>query len=333
MSFQHIRGHERILKILTRIIETRRLAHAYLFSGPEGIGKRLTALAFSKIILCSSESKGSCGNCPDCIQVDQSNHPDLILVEPQEGKITVDNIRNIKRELSRKSFAGGYKLCIINNAEKMNENSQNALLKTLEEPSPATTIILITSQPYLLLPTIISRCQHLKFQPLSLSSATEVVMKKGGFEPQIASFLVALSGGSPGKALKLNIDSFKELRKAWINYLGLLSKVQNEDILKFAEEFSHDKEISDLKLNFLRLWYRDIILYKIYGNTDHLLNKDKTSEIASQSSFWSLKDLLEILVLIEEYQQNLERNANFQLTMETLFMKLNQKSLSKENIL
>lgn len=326
MSFNHIRGHEKILKILTRVIKTRRLSHAYLFSGNEGIGKRLTAIAFAKILLCSSEGSESCGDCSACVQVDGGNHPDLIMVEPQKGTITIDNVRNIKRELSRKSFAGGYKICVIDEAEKMNVRAENALLKTLEEPSPDTLIILITGQPYLLLPTILSRCQHIKFQPLSNSIAAELVMEKGKVDRQTAALMVSLTGGSPGKALELKIDYFKELRDSWVDQSSSSLRVEGEGTFNLAEDFGSEKDKVNLKLNLLRLWYRDMILYKIYGNSDCLLNKDKADEIAIQSSFWSLEKLLNALFWIEEYHQTIDRNVNPQLTMEALFMRLNTRS-------
>ena len=326
MSFSHIRGNEKALKVLMRIIKTRRLAHAYLFSGLEGIGKRLAAVAFSKTLLCSSGGWESCGSCSACVQVDQGNHPDLIMVDPQNGTTTIDSIRDFKRQLSRKSFAGGYKTCIIDNAEKMNDNAQNALLKTLEEPSPDTVIVLITAQPYFLLPTILSRCQQVKFQPLPISTAAEVVMEKWDVDRQTASLMVTLTGGSPGKALELKKEAIEEIRESLINHLCFSSEAERQGIFDLAEAFSGDKSRLDLKLNLLRLWYRDILLYKIYRNSDCLLNKDKAAEIASLSSIWSLENLLKALLWIEDYHQALTYNANPQLTMEGLFMKIYPKS-------
>ncbi|MBW1679110.1 MAG: hypothetical protein JRJ08_03055 [Deltaproteobacteria bacterium] len=208
----------------------------------------------------------------------------------------------------------------------MNVQAENALLKTLEEPSPDTLIILITGQPYLLLPTILSRCQHIKFQPLPDSIAAELIMEKGKVDSQTAALMVSLTGGSPGKALELKIDYFKELRDSWVDKSSPSLGAEGEGMFNLAEDFGSEKGKVNLKLNLLRLWYRDLILYKIYGNSDCLLNKDKADKIAIHSSFWSLEKLLNVLFWIEEYHQTIDRNVNPQLTMEALFMRLNPRS-------
>jgi DNA polymerase-3 subunit delta' len=326
VSFQHIRGHEKILSILARIIKTRRVSHAYLFSGLEGIGKRLAAIAFSKTLLCSSGGLESCGSCSACVQVDQGNHPDFFLVEPEKGTITIDAIRNIKRGLSRTSFAGGYKFCVIDSAEKMNANAQNGLLKTLEEPTPDTVIFLITGNPYLLLPTILSRCQHLRFQALAPETAAALVMEKEAVDALTASLMVELTGGSPGKALELESDSFKELAESWVDCLSSASSQgQDPDLFSLGETFSRDKDSLHLRLNFLRLWFRDMILYKIYGDPGRLLNRDKADVIARYGHHWSLEKLVKALFWIEDHHQAIDRNVNPQLSLEALFMKLHSK--------
>ena len=210
MNFDQIRGHQKILKLLTQVVHTKRLAHAYIFSGLDGIGKRLTALALAKNLLCSSGGGKSCGICSACIQVDRGSHPDLMMIEPEKGVITIDSIRNLKRALSRKSFSGGYKVCLIDDADKMNLQAENALLKTLEEPTPDTVIILITGKPYRLLPTVLSRCQHLKFQPLAPFDASELIMAGvAGVERDDALLMASLTGGSPGKAFTLKVEQLK----------------------------------------------------------------------------------------------------------------------------
>jgi DNA polymerase-3 subunit delta' len=326
VRFDQIRGHRKILELLTRVVQTKTLAHAYVFSGLEGIGKHLTALALSKNLLCSSGEGISCGTCAACTQVDRGSHPDLMMIEPEKGAITIDSIRSLKRELSRKSFSGGYKVCLINDADKMNLQAENALLKTLEEPTPDTVIILITAKPYRLLPTVLSRCQHLKFQPLALFEASELIMEgMAGVERDDALWMASLTGGSPGKAFAFNVGQLKGLRDSWINQTRF--GVQNEDEKLFVgeENFLNDKENFDLKLNLLRLWYRDLLLFKIYGNSDWVLNKDKTEEIASQCSSLTLERLLNALLGTEKYSATLEYNANPQLMLEAILMMLNPK--------
>jgi DNA polymerase-3 subunit delta' len=327
VNFDQIRGHRKILKLLTQVVHTKRLAHAYVFSGLDGIGKRLTALALAKNLLCSSGGGKICGICSACIQVDRGSHPDLMMIEPEKGLITIDSIRNLKRALSRKSFSGGYKVCLIDDADKMNLQAENALLKTLEEPTPDTVIILITAKPYHLLPTVLSRCQHLKFQSLAPFDASELIMAGvAGVERDDALLMASLTGGSPGKAFTLKVEQLKGLRDSWINQSRFFARTEDEKFFIGEENFLGDKEDVDLKLNLLRLWYRDLVLYKIYGNVDCVLNKDKTEEIASQSRALSLERLLNALLGTEKYSTSLEYNANPQLTLEAILMTLNPKS-------
>lgn len=323
MSFQHIRGHERILRIVARILKTGRISHAYLFSGLGGIGKRLVAIAFSKTLLCSSAGLESCGKCSACAQVDQGNHPDLFLVEPEKDIITIDAIRNMKRGLSRTSFAGGYKLCVIDDAEKMNISAQNGLLKTLEEPTPDTVIILVTAQPYLLLPTILSRCQHLQFQPLTPAAAAALVREKHAVDERTASLMVTLTGGSPGKALELETDFLRELIESWVDRLSTpSSRGKDPDLFALGEAFSRHKERLQIRLNFLRLWFRDMILYRVYEDPERLLYRDQAEAIALHSHRWSLEHLVQALCWIEDHHQAIEHNVNAQLSLEALFIKL-----------
>lgn len=328
MSFKHIQGHKKTIKILKQATKTGRLSHAYLFSGLEGIGKRLTAIALSKILLCSSKGSEPCGKCSACIQVERGNHPDLIMVSPLKGTIIIESIRNLKQELSRKSFAGGYKICLVDNAEKMSIQAENSLLKTLEEPPPDTIIILITGQPYRLLPTVLSRCQQIKFQPLSISTASELIRKKVDVDTKTASLLASLTGGSPGKALQLNVEYVKQLRDSWIECSRTFSSAKGEDISNLAADFCRDKDTLDLRLNLLRLWYRDMIFYKIYGSSKELLNSDETKELVSQSSSLSLERLVDTLFCIEEYSQTLEYNVTPQLAVESLLLNLNSGNAS-----
>jgi len=323
LSFRAIQGHEKTLKIVARVLETRRLSHAYLFSGPDGIGKRLVAGAFAQALLCASGSAESCGQCSSCVQVESGNHPDLHLIRPLEGSIPIDRIRSLQQELTRKSFTGSYKVCIIDEAEKMNTASQNSLLKTLEEPTPDTVIILVTSQPYRLLATVRSRCQQFAFSPLTLPAAAALIREKAGIDESTALLLASITGGSPGKALELDTEYVLSLREQWIH-----QSIQNRgrELFLLAEEFFQDKEAIEVKLNLVRLWFRDIILCKIFGNVERLVNQDRGKEIAEISARWSMEQVLGVLLLIEEYTSALEYNVNPQLTMEALLLRMAPES-------
>ena len=319
MGFDHIRGHERVLQVVSRIIVSDRLSHAYLFAGPDGIGKRLVAVAFAKTLLCSSGGTECCNRCASCVQVDSGNNPDLHIIEPDKTAIPIDSIRDLQQELSRTSFAGRYKVCIVDEAEKMTAAAQNALLKTLEEPSSETVLFLITGKQYRLLTTIRSRCQQLTFQPLAMKIAAALISDKAHVDEPTAHLLASLTGGSPGKALQVDISDIEEMRKQLLHHL---SENQGKDLFFLAEDFSKDKELLDFRLNLARLWFRDLVHYKVYERTDGLVNSDSAEEIAVQSRLWRLDKLLETLFRIEEHSLSLESNVNPRLVTEALFSRL-----------
>ncbi len=319
MGFDHIRGHERVLKILSRTIESDRLSHAYIFMGPDGIGKRLVAKAFAKMLLCSSGGAQSCDVCSSCRQVEAGTHPDLHVVEPEKGTVPVDSIRGLQQELSRTSFAGRYKVCIVDEAEKMNDASQNSLLKTLEEPTPETLLVLITGQPYQLLPTVRSRCQQVTFEPLATSVAAELIREKKSVDEATATLLASVTGGSPGKALSIDISDFEGLRERLVHGFG---QDQGKELFSLAEELSREKETLDFRINLVRLWFRDLMIYKLYQGEEHLINRDKLEEIVAQSRLWSVEHLLNGLFWIEEHALSLEANVSPRLSMETLVLRM-----------
>ena len=319
LSFDHIRGHERVLLVIKRILASDRLSHAYLFTGPDGIGKRLVAGAFAKTLLCSSGGTESCDRCASCTQADAGNHPDLHAVSPDKAAISIESIRELQQGLSRTSFAGRYKVCIVDDADTMTDAAQNAFLKTLEEPTPDTILFLITGKQYSLLPTIRSRCQQLAFQPLATEIAAALIIDKTGIDEQSAHLLASITAGSPGKALQVDIAEIEEMRERLVQGM---SENYGKDLFSFAEAFSNDKELLDFRLNLARLWLRDLMYYKIYEKTDGVLNSDKTEDVVLQSRLWDLDKLVDALFRIEEHSLSLESNVNPRLVTEDLFLKL-----------
>src|SRR5919109_2030307 len=208
MFFTNVLGHEFQKGALRRAVRESRISHAYLFSGPDGIGKKLIALEFGKILNCVStyesgeaDLKNTACDCPSCRKIEKGIHPDVLLVEYKGTKdIKVDQIREeVEEKLYFRPFEGRFKVAILDEAERMNQNAQNAFLKTLEEPPPDSVIILITSQPQSLLPTIRSRCQLLEFSPLPEEILVEEIRKRKNLSPDEAVLCARLSGGSLGK--------------------------------------------------------------------------------------------------------------------------------------
>jgi DNA polymerase-3 subunit delta' len=207
VSWQRVRGHEKIVEGFGRLVQRGRLGHAYLFAGPSGIGKRLFAEELGKALLCEGRDDDrfeACDVCPSCKQMDASTHPDFTVVaRPEESlEFPIDSIRALSRSFALKSARGKGKVAVLDDADDLNDAAANCFLKTLEEPPPRSLLLLIATNTDLQIPTIVSRCQIVRFQPLGLPLVKELVQAKVE-DPQLVERLVRLSDGSPGRAIAL----------------------------------------------------------------------------------------------------------------------------------
>ena len=252
MTFDEITGHKKQKDILLRAISSQHISHAYLFAGPEGIGKRLIATAFIRTLLC--EQGTGCGQCSSCLKVEHHNHPDIHFLDAEGSAIKIDQIRELQQVLSLRPLEGDYKICLVDGAEQFTTGAGNALLKTLEEPQSGTIIILITSQPERLLTTIRSRCQKLIFRHLPKQHIAEVLTDKLSLNSTEAKIIAALADGSFKKALGKNQELFLEKRQKLIQSLSALSAGSIIPTFSFADELESDKEILPIFLIFFRLF-------------------------------------------------------------------------------
>ncbi len=233
LSWQRIRGHEALVRAFSHVIKRGRLAHAYLFTGPPGIGKRLFAIELAKVLLCEHPDAGKkeilegCDVCPACVQIEAGTHPDFVFAERPEEKneFPVELMREVREQFILKSARGRGKVVVLNDAEDFNEESANAFLKTLEEPPPGSVVILITANLDRQLPTILSRCQVIRFAPLPLPLVEQMLraQKTPEGEPAVPGDMIArlvrLSGGSLGTALALADPALWEFRRALLQGL------------------------------------------------------------------------------------------------------------------
>ncbi len=206
MSFKDVIGHTKPIELLKRAILHDKVVHSYLFLGNEGIGKKWVALQFAKALNCLGRSAGeadACDQCLSCRKIDDRLHPDVLVLEPEGQTLKIEQVRQMQRELAYKPYEGNRRVCILSEADRMAPNMSNALLKTLEEPPLHTVIILLAQSPRALLPTILSRCQQIFFNPLPFPALTRWLVEEKGLNPREAHLLVSLSEGSPGKALRL----------------------------------------------------------------------------------------------------------------------------------
>lgn len=320
MTFETITGHERQKNILRRALKQQRIAHAYLFSGPDGIGKRLVALAFARALLC--ERGQGCGSCSACRKVDHNNHPDIHLLDSDGANLKIDQIRALQQQLSLRPLEGRYKICLIDSAEKMTLGAANALLKTLEEPRPDTLLILLTDQPEQLIATIRSRCQQLTFNRLTRLQISTILNDKLDLDDRDAQILAALSDGSLKKALGQNRQLYLEKRRNLIQSLSALSSGSTIPTFALADELASEKEHLEDILGIYESFYRDSLLLKHGRPADELVNQDLLVALQKTCETYSTQSLLNKLQALESTRFHLQRNVNRQLALEVMLMRM-----------
>jgi DNA polymerase III subunit delta' len=267
-------GHDRTLANLFQLLGRDRLPHALLFNGPEGIGKGLAAWWLAAGALCQKAAGGDpCRVCAACIQVGGHSHPDLVLVERLPGKkeIGIDAIRQLKHFLQLQAVSGARKIAVVEEAERLTVAAQNALLKTLEEPPGQVLIILVTPSTEALLPTVRSRCQRVRFEPLDSEQVATVLKNVSGLEEEEARILAASADGSPGRALRL-----RELvtGTGWTEILGALADLHPAhycSVARVAGALGRAEQEMATRLDLLLHTYRDVAVSAVTGNrTDSL---------------------------------------------------------------
>jgi DNA polymerase-3 subunit delta' len=325
ISFAAIEGHERPIKILKRALANRTLAHAYLFSGDPGLGKNMTAFALAAAVQCpAAGEEGGCGTCPACRKVAVSGHPDVRFLVPDGAEIKIDQIRQVQADLALKPFEGSKKVLLVDGAESMNQASSNAFLKTLEEPPGDALIILITARPQSLLATIRSRCQEIRFLPLPRHILAESLMRRRGLSEEDAWFLAALSQGSMGRGLEMEVEREKADREELMARWSELERMGPMEMLAQADALSKDREQLDrfLDLGVERL--RDALVFQETGNEKLLVYGHGKEALRQWGERYPAQRLLANVELFVESRRLLERRTSGQLVAENLLLKLGQ---------
>jgi DNA polymerase-3 subunit delta' len=302
MALSDIKGQDIALRMLAGARRRGRLASSYLFAGEEGIGKRAVAVNFSKALNCLDPQgpegyRDSCDRCPSCRKTDHGTHPDFLLIEPENGMIKVEHIRRLDEFLSFKAFEGGMKTVIVDDAETMNASAANAFLKTLEEPAPATLIVLVSSRADWLLPTIRSRCSRVNFRPLPPEECREVVEKKTGRD---AGVLVRLSMGRPGLALRADMAKERDA------FLASLARMLSSD----GKPSWGDRQDMERWMDLCMLLLRDMAVMKVTGEAGELINEDRAEELMRMSRALSLDAILERYARLNALRASLLFNLN-----------------------
>ncbi|MFZ5650629.1 MAG: DNA polymerase III subunit delta' [Bacillota bacterium] len=317
-----ITGHGAVVKNLRGALASDRVGHAYLFSGPEGVGKRTTALGFAAALLCDRPVDGDgCGECDGCLKVAREVHPDVEVISPEGSSVKISQVRQMISGVRMGPAISRRTVRIVDGADLMTAEAANSLLKTLEEPLPGVVFILLSARPQAILPTIISRCQHMYFQPLLKYQLVQGMIRVTGARGEEVELAASLAGGSLGKALELLSGGLAARERAYRLVCGLAG-ASVEEVLALAGEEAGKKEDALLILDLMMIWFRDALLYRETGRTAFLVNSDRGGEVAGIARCYGTGRLLEIISDIERAKSSLTASANVQLALEVLFLGL-----------
>jgi DNA polymerase-3 subunit delta' len=317
MPFADIVGQDGNIAILQRSLASGRIAHAYLFDGIEGCGKKKTALALVAALFCE-QGKG-CSSCPPCRKIASLQHPDLHLIEPDGAFIKIDQIRELQRELSLRPFEAPRKACIIEAADRLNPASGNALLKTLEEPPGHALIMLLTANIGGVLPTILSRCQQLHFPALPETLIADFLRNRGN-TPEMAGIAASLAGGSLTKAIEIGAEETLASRRHFLEQVTAFSLQEIAPLFAAAEELATDRETAFEKLELLTAFLRDVL--HLQGGMLEVVNTDLLPLLRREADKRSAVSTMERIERVVETRHAIQRNVNLRLALEVLFMRL-----------
>ncbi len=340
MSLGDVQGQPRAVDALRAALAKQQVHHAWLFQGPDGVGKELTAAGLAQALVCPEKPFEGCGKCSACKRVDNRNHPDVTWVMPEAEQvdrgiagrsdfsntpsrdIRIEQVRKLQERLAFRALESKYKVALLVTAHAMNQNAQNALLKTLEEPPKDTVLILISSAPDKLLPTIRSRCAKANFGPLPTAFIAEQVKaaSKKGMEDALAQQIAAMAAGSMARALSFDPATL-ERRKELIEAFEALRPNDASGWLTLAESWAEDRGTAESSLDVLQVWFRDVALAQV--GSDALVNGD-LKELAQQAmTRVSPARLQRRTQLIDEAKNAItQRNGSVRLQLERMFVEM-----------
>lgn len=326
-GFSSIIGHEQIIEHLQNVISKDKVSHAWIFHGPDKSGKMALAKSFAMALQCEKHTGEGCMECHSCKQALSGSQPDIIYLQHEKpNTISVDDIRRqINSDISVKPYASPYKIYIVDEAEKMNLQAQNALLKTIEEPPAYGIILLLTTNTASFLPTIQSRCITLNLKVVPDGKIRAFLMEKYELPDYKADICTAFAQGNVGKAIQLaESEDFNEIKSA---ALQLLKRVRETDLYEMMEAVKHignyKLEINDY-FDIMTIWYRDVLLYKATSDANHLIFKDEVYDIKKQASKSSYEGIELIIKALDKAKIRLNANVSFELVMELLLLTIKE---------
>lgn len=326
-SFKDVVGHKDIIQYIRNAVTMEKVSHAYIMNGARGSGKKMLASLFAMTLLCEKKGPDPCNTCHSCRQAEGGNHPDIIWVAHEKpNTIGVDDIREqVNNTVMIKPYQGPYKVYIIDRAELMTPQAQNALLKTIEEPPEYAVIILLTENAQTMLPTINSRCVMLKLRNIRDTLIKKYLMERLEVPDYKADVCTAFAQGNMGRAIMLaHSEHFNEIRDEALKLLKYVREMEFSEVVTAVNNVTAYKlEITDY-LDFIMIWYRDVLLYKATKEIDKLVFKDQIKYIKEQAKTSSYEGIQNIIAGLEKAKSRLKANVNFELVMELLFLTIKE---------
>jgi len=320
LRFQQIYGHKKPIAILKSAMAAGRIAHAYLFYGQEGVGKKTVAAVFARALNCPAADP-PCDVCPSCRKAEHKNHPNIIPVVAEGQFIKIDAVKEIRAKMAFRP-EGGKRVFILQDADKMNAPAANALLKTLEEPSADNVLILTSARPHALPVTILSRCQALRFAPLQRTEVAGFLCEQQGFATDEAEAIAAVSLGSIGEAIAMKKEDYMSVRN------GILKRLAEDDPsdlikrLAFARLLGTERQEITQRLQIMQNAYRDSLVLKETGESEMLLFKDWAAALAALAARLSGREILKNMAVVGHAMDAISRNSNKTLTLEAMLVSL-----------
>lgn len=302
-------GHDRETELLERNVRDGRPAHAYIFLGPEGVGKQLAAIRLACFMNCPEPDSDTDHSCRTCRRIVERKHPDVWIERPQKGMIRVERIRAILEFFKYAPVESNYRVCIVDDSHCMNAQAQNALLKTLEEPPRGRTLILITSKPSLLLPTVRSRCRKLPFGPIPRDILAEALALRGDMTIDQARALAAMSGGSMGRALQMAGKERLALRLDMLSLILEPDSLGHKGVLELSAQISSHRERAMEALEIAASCVRDLLVARL-GESLPLVNSDLLDRIVAAAEHQSDETLVLVHDALTKGSELLEAPIN-----------------------
>ena len=326
-GFQDIIGQEQIKEHMQNVLTTGKVSHAYIINGEKSSGKEFIAKVFAMTLQCEKGGVEPCQECHSCKQALSGNHPDIIRVAHEKpNTISVDDIRSqVNNDVAIKPYSSPRKVYIINEAEKMTVQAQNALLKTLEEPPEYTVILLLTANAHSLLPTILSRCVVLNMKPVPDELVKKFLMHQMEVPDYKAEVCVAFARGNIGKAKALaSSEDFENVKAEALSLLKYISEMELSEMIAAIKKITEYKlEINDY-LDVIAIWYRDVLLFKATNDVNHLVFREEIQSLRKTAQHSSYEGIENIIEALGKAKRRLDANVNFELTMELLMLTIQE---------